>query len=426
MNNLISNWNSTKTRNLIIFICSLLSALLLWIYVTGVENQDIEETFRNIPVEVRHSNVLKDNYGLTMITSSQLFTDVTLSGRRSDLNRLKNEDISVYLDLSAVEEAGDKSLPVKHDPLPTGVNYVSSSTETVMVTVDKIIDKEFEITANANYIISSSYDVEDAIITDSESNELRAVRVSGPQKEIDSIASIRADVDFGEIDSTTEAKTNLVMYDSLGTPIVSNKLTLSHTSVKVKVPVYTEKKLKLTVEQAYGTFSEEQVKFRINPSEIAVKGDPKVLSKMDTLMLDAINEKQIGLYRTGSYKITIKVPDGMTITSNHSVANVTATLSDSVNKNTVEFPTKNITLKHLDENLECTFKRDEITLTAFNSTESTLDEKDVNVVLDLTDYTEPGTYTATVSAATIDRINYAYIIDEDGDYSVTFTIKDKN
>lgn len=425
MNKLVSNWNSTKTRNLIIFICSLLSALLLWIYVTGVENQDVEETFRNIPVEVRHSNVLKDNYGLTMITSSQLFTDVTLSGRRSDLNKLKNEDIAVYLDLSAVEEAGDKSLPLKHDPLPTGITYISSSTETVMVTVDKIIDKEFEITANANYIISSSYDVEDAIVTDSESNELRAVRVSGPQKEIDSIATIRADVDFGEIDSTTEAKTNLVMYDSLGTPIVSNKLTLSHTSVKVKIPVYTEKKLKLTVEQAYGTFSEDQIKFRINPSEIAVKGDPKVLSKMDTLMLDAVNEKQIGLYRTGSYKITIKVPEGMTITSNHSVANVTATLSDGVNKNTLDFPTSDITLKHLDENLECSFKEEEITLTAFNATESTLDEKDVNVILDLTDYTEPGTYTATVSASTIERINYAYIIDEGGDYSVTFTIRNK-
>ncbi len=425
MNRLTENWNSTKTRNLIIFICSLLSALLLWIYVTGVENQDVEKTYRNIPIEVRHANLLKDNYGLTMITSSQLFTDVTLSGKRTDLNKLKNDEIKIFLDLSGVEEAGDKSLPVRHDTLPVGVKYVSSSSDTIMVTVDKIIDKEFEIAANANYIISSAYEVEGAIVTDSESNELRAVRISGPQKEIDAIASVRANVDFGEIDSTTEAKTNLVMYDSLGNPIISSKLTLSHTAVKVKIPVYTEKKLRLTVEQAYGTFAEDQINFRISPSEIAVKGDPKVLSKMDTLMLDAINEKQIGLYRTGSYKITIKVPEGMTITSNHSVANVTATLSNSVVRNTVEFPTSKITLKHLDENLECSFKKDELTLTAFNSTESTLDEKDVNVILDLTDYTEPGTYTATVSASTIDRISYAYIIDEGGDYSVTFTIKAK-
>lgn len=425
MNRLTENWNSTKTRNLIIFICSLLSALLLWIYVTGVENQDVEKTYRNIPIEVRHANLLKDNYGLTMITSSQLFTDVTLSGKRADLNKLKTDEIKIFLDLSGVEEAGDKTLPVRHDTLPAGVKYVSSSSDTVMVTVDTIIDKEFEITANANYIISSAYEVESAVITDSESNELRAVRVSGPQKEINSIASVRANVDFGEIDSTTEAKTNLVMYDSLGNPIVSSKLTMSHTSVKVKIPVFTEKKLKLTVEQAYGTFAEEQINFRISPSEIAVKGDPKVLSKMDTLMLDAVNEKQIGLYRTGSYKITIKVPDGMTITSNHSVANVTATLSSSVDRNTVDFPTSKITLKHLDENLECSFKKDELTLTAFNSTEATLDEKDVTVTLDLTDYTEPGTYTATVTASMIDRISYAYIIDEGGDYPVTFTIKAK-
>ncbi len=422
MNNVKTEWNSTKTKKLIIFICSVVCSVFLWMYVTSVESPTYEASFTNVSVTYENRDVLRRDYELSLLTTAEYTTDIKLSGKKSTFNKIDPSDIKAYIDLSAITEAGTYELPITVSA-PDGTSVKEYEPHLATVVVDKTVTVEFPIEASVTYSnLPSAYSVGDYIITDSSSKEIKKVYVSGPKSEIDSIAKIVATVDFGPVDSSVETKTNLVMYDNLGEGIVSPNLKLSVDSVKVKLPVFMQKILRLTVEQAYNTFADNQIIFKVSPSTIAVSGDPKVLSEMDTLSLDPINEKSIGANYTTTVNTLINLPDGITITSGISTAKITATLVN-VARNTVTVPTSSISLKNFDDNLVCKFEDEEITLTAINSTDSPIDEKDVTVSLDMTNYTEPGTYTASVTASTIDRINHAYVVSQD--YSVTFTVSEK-
>ncbi|MBR5460694.1 MAG: hypothetical protein IKV53_07460 [Clostridia bacterium] len=422
MNNLKAEWNSTKTKKLIIFICSVVCSVFLWMYVTSVESPTYEASYTNVTVTYENRDVLRRDHELSLLTTAEYTTDIKLSGKKSTFNKIDPSEIKAYVDLSAITEAGTYELPITISA-PDGTSVKEYEPHLATVVVDKTVTVEFPIEASVTYSnLPSAYSVGDYIITDSSSKEIKKVYVSGPKSEIDSIARIVATVDFGTVDSSVETKTNLIMYDNLGEGIVSPNLKLSVDSVKVKLPVFMQKILRLTVEQAYNTFSDNQIIFKVSPSTIAVSGDPKVLSEMDTLSLDPINEKSIGTNYTTTVNTLINLPDGITITSGISTARITATLVN-VARNTVTVPTSSIALKNLEDNLVCKFEDDKITLTAINSTESPIDEKDVTVSLDMTNYTEPGTYTASVTASTIDRINHAYVIAQD--YEVTFTVSEK-
>ncbi len=412
----------SKSRNIILRIGSLLCAILLWMYVSEVDSPTAEKDFSNVPVMIENRDVLRRDHELALITTAEFSTDIVLSGKKSQLDQLESSDIRAYIDLGKITEADEYELEIQF-ACPDGTRLVSCNPQHATVVVDKTITEEFPITADVTYSnLPSAYTLGECIITDSMSREIKTVSISGPKSEIDKVYKVSAKADFGDVSASVESKTSLIMYDNLGEEIVSSNLKLSVDSVKVKLPVYMQKILKLTVEQAYNTFADKQIIFKVSPSTVAVTGDPKILSEIDSIALAPVNEKSIGTNLTTTVNTLINLPDGIEITSDLSTAVITATLVN-VEKNSLDFPTSSISVKNLDSNLKCKIKDGKINLSAINATDSAIGEKDITVSLDLTNYTEPGTYTANVTASVIDRINYAFIVLKD--YPVTFTLSEK-
>ncbi len=424
MNTPLSNEKNIKTRNLIIRICSLVCAIILWIYVSDVESPTSEKTFSNITVTVENAGILQKEYGLALITpstSASYTTDVTLRGKKSVLNKIKSSEIDAYFDLSKIDEAGKKSLDIQIEA-PDGTTVVSSSLTNLNVVIDKREPRVFEITPDITYgQYNSAYELGECIITDSSSKQITHVTVTGPQKELDTISEIRASAHFDEIDASVEAKVNLVMYDIQGEEITSSNLKLDISSVTIKLPLYETKILKLKVEQVHNTFSQNQISFQISPSTISVKGDPKILSGIDSIFLDPIDETTI---IDGKKRITlgINLPNGVELLSGEkNTAEVLVTLF--ANKDTISVPTTDIVIENPQNSLSYEFEESSVTIEAYNSISSSLNREDVILTVNAASYTEPGTYTVNVSAAAIDRIDYAFVIQKT--YTATLKVTKK-
>ena len=409
-------------KNLIIRITSLVCAIILWFYVAKVENPSFETSFSNVPVTIDNYALLEQNE-LAIINQGDFLTDIVISGKKSLLNQLDASDIKASIDLSEITDANEYNLKI-NIVTPTGTSVVSSNPKSISLSVDRQTKKTFPIETDVKYSnLPSAYTTGDyEIFVDNKSEKINSVTVSGPEKELERISRVVASVDFGDVEASVEAKSELVMFDSLGNKISSSSLKLSSDTVTVRLPVYMQKILKLSVEQAYNTFSSEQIIFKISPSTIAVKGDPRVLADMDTLSLRAFNEKTIGENLTETLNSTISLPEGFEFTGAQMSASVTARLVN-VEKNYIQVPTTAISTKNLANGLKVSFEDEQIEIIGINSTSAPLGEKDVKISLDLTKYTEQGTYTASVTATTIDRINHAYIVQND--YPVTFTITKK-
>ncbi|MBQ7897000.1 MAG: hypothetical protein IJ323_01110 [Clostridia bacterium] len=410
-------------KNFVLRILSFLCALLLWFYVSEVESPTAEKTFESVSVTVKNKDVLLSETELSLISDAIYETNIVLSGKKRTLNKVDYDNISASVDLSRLTEAGIHELSINVVP-PSGTNVVSVNPRYITVSVDKTIASTFDIVPDVNYNnLPSDYTLGDCVITDSQSKVITSVTVSGPETEIQKIDKVVARVDFGSINGSVEAKTALTLLDLYGEEITGDNIRLSNSSVKVKQPVYVTKTLPLRVAQAGTTFSDNQISFNITPSRVEVKGDPKILSELDSIQLDPINEKAIGETLTTTVNSLIKLPDGLELLTLQNTATITAKLRN-VKCHELTVTPDSIKVNNLPENMDIEFHDIDSKIIVINSSNKDITLDDISLSLDLSTYSSTGLYTVFLTPSFKEELSYAYL--PYANFSVTFELTEKD
>jgi YbbR domain-containing protein len=86
--------NRLKNNTKIKFI-SLLSALVLWLYVMAVEDPTETKTYSNIPINITNIDMVEDR-GLAINPNEKLFADISIDANLSSLRRLNSDNIYIY------------------------------------------------------------------------------------------------------------------------------------------------------------------------------------------------------------------------------------------------------------------------------------------------------------------------------------------
>lgn len=403
-------------------IISVLCALLLWFYVSAVESPNSEKTFDGINITLKNRDLLSSEAGLAIVSDADYRADVVLSGKRSVLNKIDYSEIIATVDLSGIKEAGQYELPVKISA-PTGTSIASATPGYVSITVDTPISAPFELEAEINYSnLPSSYELGDYRIVDTQGKELKTVTVTGPKTELERIARVVARVDLGSINASAEARTNLVLLDANDDEMPTSNITLTTKTVIVKQPVYITKTVPLSVSQANNTFLDDQISFKINPSTIEVKGDPKVLEKITSLPLDPINEREIGTSLVTEVVTQIKLPDGIELLSPNTTATIKASVS-GVQCEKIKVTEDNLRVINNSNRFSVNVISLPETVTVINASNKKVTRDDVYFEIDLESYTNAIKYTVMVSPRFKDNHPWAYFPDES--YTLTFELSEK-
>ena len=111
--------------SIIIFVFSLISAFVFWIYVLGYDSAVEERKFKMIEIEIRGEAELYKNSHYTLVETEPVSTDLIIRGKRSLLGNLRTEDVKAYI-ISELTMA----IMMKYDPtrIPRkrNNNYVTS------------------------------------------------------------------------------------------------------------------------------------------------------------------------------------------------------------------------------------------------------------------------------------------------------------
>ena len=416
--------NNTKNffnGSWVLRIVSLLCAILLWFYVSAVESPTSEKTIDSVAVSLRNKDVMMAETGLSVISDGVFEANIVLAGKKSTLNKIDYEDITATVDLSKLTEAGTHELPISV-VAPSGTTLVSTNPRYITVSVDKTVSKSLDIETDLYY--SSTYDIGDCVITDTQSKALTTATVSGPATEVERVHRVVAHVDFGAISSSVEAKTNLICLDINGEEISSSSVRLSPNSVIIKQPVYMTKTLTLKAAQANNTFNDRQISFKIKPSTIDVKGDPKILEELDYITLDPINERSvIGEALTNTVNSLIKLPEGLELLGMQNTATITVNVKN-VKKHSFPITAENIKVSNLTDILDMTFTDAGFTVTVINASDKAIEPEDITVELDMSNYISSGIYTVNLIPKFKEDLPYAYFLYETG-YSVSFELVEK-
>ncbi len=138
------------TRDWILKIISLVIAVVLWLYVGG---EDVVDKTVLVPVEVIN---LPENLIISNKFKKEI--EVTVRGPRSLLVEMDKKQSPIQIDLNEVKP-GTHVKTIEHDLIPVsrGVEIQRVQPSTIILSLDKLIEKQFAIHAVTEGTVSSGF-----------------------------------------------------------------------------------------------------------------------------------------------------------------------------------------------------------------------------------------------------------------------------
>lgn len=129
-------------RNLTLKLFSIAIAIILWSMSPYNRDPYRDKVFRDITITVMNEEKLAEK-GLMLSSDIPESYSIEVRGKTSDLNKLNENDINVYLDLSKINEPGTVKVPVDVKGIPLNIHI--NHEYYIELTVDRIVSKTVPI-----------------------------------------------------------------------------------------------------------------------------------------------------------------------------------------------------------------------------------------------------------------------------------------
>ncbi len=392
-------------------IC-VLAALLVWFYVSGEQSPTFEKTFYNIAVNYDGMASL-EKQGYTIISGNNPTVDVTVSGKRTEVNNIGKDDITASADLSGIYGPGEYTLTLSV-ATPGNTSSKTVNPESVVVYVDKSSQKEIPVVAT----VVSGGTTELSIKIEDPVPAYETVRVTGPDEELAEISHAAIDIALeGLVDSSVEYTGQLYLVDKNGNTYSSAYVKTDKTRITVMIPVNKYKTV--PVEVAYSGDSADVVGYdtELSLKNVEIRGNADVIDAISSVKTENIDLSKI----TGNTGITteLAVPPGAQLVD-ESQSTVTVFVSPRTSNN-ASVITSNIALINIPAGLSARIDEKSKTFSFSGSIGevSKLTSTNVYAVADLSPYTAAGTYDVKLEVHYDDNLHDIKLI---GDYYCKVTL----
>ena len=360
--------NNTKIK-----LISLLSALVLWLYVMTVEDPVEIRNFNNIPITITNMSMLEDR-GLAIYPKEELLADISIKANLSSLRTINRDNIYIYGRLDDPKE-GKNAIYLQAN-LPERVNKYDIKPSVITVDLEKVVDEKRSIEVSTKG--KSNINIDNIEINKKTAN------VTGPRSVVNKVTSIKATVDVDRKEKDFSTKVKLVPVDKSGNEVEDVKLEDDFVVATVKFLQQKVVPVKLKLE---GSSEGEKIikNYKLSPSEITIEGKKEVLDKINSISTKPVKIED--LKDANSVDIGLDIPNGIKVNDNISSVKI------DVDKNiTSEFviPKSNIDIlnkeSNIDAKLDLSKVPDDVKVTIVHSDEiKDLSKDDIQLYIDMTD-----------------------------------------
>ncbi len=298
-----------KRGSFIYVIFAVICAVVLWFYVVGVDTDMAEKKFTGVSITLENAQRMQEQYGFSVLSGYNLTADITVSGRKSDINRLKASDVAAWADLSAVNAAGENKLTVQAD-LPDGMTVTSCYPQSITVYADETTTKAVAVDVRVvSMTKGGDIEIGDPVL------DRQTVNVSGPSNLLQRIEKATVSLDLGNVTSSFDITGSVVLTDGSGAVVESPYVRSDTTEVTVSYSVYKTKQVPVSVDFINGYLSEDDVSVKITPSALKVKGEPQLIDSLSTLVIRQFDERTLVDQSTDVILAadSLSLPDGVSL-----------------------------------------------------------------------------------------------------------------
>lgn len=278
-------------------IISLLSAMVLWMYVMAIVDPEETKLFENIPVTITNKNELNER-DLVIYPEQDLTTNIYVTGKLSNLKKVTKDDINVYGQINNPLE-GNNEIYLKVSTSQR-VNY-DFKNPVMIVTLEKIISEDKSIKVDITG--SGKNNVDNIILQDN----IDKVSVSGPRSLVNKVKRVVGTVKVnGELNDFSQS-IKLEPVDAKGK--VVEGIELEKDSVNVNITLLTQKTVPITLKLSDN--SESGVNYTMSQNTVTIKGKKDIVDSINDIETQPVKLSEIS---PGTSKdIYLQVPSGITI-----------------------------------------------------------------------------------------------------------------
>ncbi len=359
------------------------AAVLVWFYASGEQSEKYEKVFYGVPVDFSGSQSI-ERQGYTVISGSGASVDVTVSGKRREVNGLRMADVTAYADLSDIMSSGEHTLRIN-----SNVNGNSSAVkivpETVVVYVDTAAQKELPVVPE---LLSGG--TNDMSVKISELvPESNLVRVTGPAAELEKITRAAVGVSLdGLIGSSVEYKGKITLENADGEKYSNAYVKTDKTEMNVRVVVTKSKTVPILPAFDDDTFG-EKCEAGLSLGTAMISGNVDVIDKISEIKTETIDTSEIAGDVSFSKKLII--PPGVTLEGGATAVTVSLKMRENVS---AELNVSNIFPMNVPEDMtvEVNEKPVRMTFAGSPAAVSALDAKGIYATADASACRNEGEY----------------------------------
>lgn len=314
-------------------IISLLSAMVLWMYVMAIVDPEETKLFENIPVTITNKNELNER-DLVIYPEQDLTTNIYVTGKLSNLKKVTKDDINVYGQINNPLE-GNNEIYLKVSTSQR-VNY-DFKNPVMIVTLEKIISEDKSIKVDITG--SGKNNVDNIMLQDN----IDKVSISGPRSLVNKVKRVVGTVKVnGELNDFSQS-IKLEPVDANGK--VVEGVELEKDSVNVNIILLAQKTVPITLKLSDN--SESGVNYTMSQNTVTIKGKKDIVDSINNIETQPVKLSEI---LPGTSKdIYLQVPSGITIETKY------ITINKNSEENTLEeytYTAKDIEIRNNTENID--------------------------------------------------------------------------
>lgn len=314
-------------------IISLLSAMVLWMYVMAIVDPEETKLFENIPVTITNKNELNER-DLVIYPEQDLTTNIYVTGKLSNLKKVTKDDINVYGQINNPLE-GNNEIYLKVSTSQR-VNY-DFKNPVMIVTLEKIISEDKSIKVDITG--SGKNNVDNIMLQDN----IDKVSISGPRSLVNKVKRVVGTVKVSGESNNFSQSIKLEPVDANGK--VVEGVELEKDSVNVNITLLTQKTVPITLKLSDN--SESGVNYTMSQNTVTIKGKKDIVDSINDIETQPVKLSEI---LPGTSKdIYLQVPSGITIETKY------ITINKNSEENTLEeytYTAKDIEIRNNTENID--------------------------------------------------------------------------
>lgn len=175
-----------KKNKIICLLISLFASFVLWSYVVTVINTEQTETIYNIPVTFIGTDILREQ-NLIITEGADATISLRVTGRRSVVQQLNQDNVIVEVDVSKINRAGEysRNYNITYPSSLQASNFteVRRIPSMINITVEDLITKEIPVRVSFQGSAAEGY------MLDSATPAYDAITIAGTEEQVQDIES---------------------------------------------------------------------------------------------------------------------------------------------------------------------------------------------------------------------------------------------